>query len=193
MQQGGGNWGPPGGNSPPGGAPPGYGGPPQQQYGQPQQGYGAPQGQQPQQHGYGGAPQQGYGAPQQQAYGQPPPQQGFGAPPGGFGAPMQPQQQGFAPQAQQQFGYGAPQAMAMPYAGAGTVCPRCQSPNTYKAGFTWWGGVLGPWILNHQVCRGCGLGYNRKTGKSNTTAIAIYFGVVFGILLILSVVSAAAH
>ena len=134
----------------------------------------------------GGAPP-GYGGPPQQQYGHP--QQGYGAPPGGYGAPMQ---QGYA-QAPQQFGYGAPQAMAMPYAGAGTVCPRCQSPNTYKAGFTWWGGILGPWLLNHQVCRGCGLGYNRKTGKSNMTAIAIYFGVIFGVAILLSIISAVAH
>jgi hypothetical protein len=111
----------------------------------------------------------------------------------GMQPPMQPgMQQGYAPP-QQQFGYGPPQAMAMPYTGDGTICPRCSSPNTYKSGFTWWGGILGPWILNHQICRGCGFGYNRKTGKSNNAAIAIYFGVIFGVVIILSIISAAAH
>ena len=41
--------------------------------------------------------------------------------------------------------------------------------------------MLGPKLFNHTVCRGCGLGYNWKTGKSNATAIGIYFGV--GIVL----------
>lgn len=95
----------------------------------------------------------------------------------------------------QQPGWGAPPmgyAPGMAGAMAGTICPRCQSPNTYKPSFTWWGGILGPWLFNHQICRGCGFGYNRKTGKSNTTAIAIYFAVIFVIVMLLSIVSAAA-
>lgn len=61
------------------------------------------------------------------------------------------------------------------------ACPACQSTDVHRPRFTWWGGMLGPKLFNHTVCRGCGLGYNWKTGKSNATAIGIYFGV--GIVL----------
>lgn len=39
---------------------------------------------------------------------------------------------------------------------------------------TWWGGAVGPKLLSHVVCQGCGAGFNRKTGKSNTPAIIVY-------------------
>jgi hypothetical protein len=41
-------------------------------------------------------------------------------------------------------------------------------------GFTWWGGIIGPKLLNHVKCQRCGTGYNGKSGKSNTTGIVIY-------------------
>ena len=59
------------------------------------------------------------------------------------------------------------------------MCPYCKSdlpPN--PAGFTWWGGVLGPKVLNHAICPACRKGYNRKTMQPNTTGIAIYSVVV---------------
>lgn len=66
------------------------------------------------------------------------------------------------------------------------ACPRCHGANVYRPSFTWWGGAVGPKLLSHAVCRGCGFGFNWKTGKSNTTAIAIYTGVAFviGIVVI---------
>lgn len=57
-------------------------------------------------------------------------------------------------------------------------CPRCKSNNVNRPKFTWWGGAVGPRLLSHAVCRACGLGYNYKTGKPNTTAITIYVVVV---------------
>jgi hypothetical protein len=59
------------------------------------------------------------------------------------------------------------------------ACPSCRSTDINKPGFTWWGGALGPRMLNHRVCRACGFGYNAKTGQSNTTAITIYVVVAF--------------
>ena len=56
-------------------------------------------------------------------------------------------------------------------------CPRCKSSSINKPGFTWWGGALGPKMLNHRVCRDCGFGFNEKTRQSNNTAIAIYMVV----------------
>lgn len=146
--------------------------------------------------GWGGPPPAGgYGQPQQpqpQGYGQPQhPQQGYGQPPQGmqpgYGAPMQP----YAPPGQPAYGYQQPYgAMANPY---GLTCPRCQGGNVYKPTFTWWGGLLGPKLFNHAVCRGCGFGYNAKTGKSNTTNIAIYYGVIFGIFIVLAIISALSN
>lgn len=57
-------------------------------------------------------------------------------------------------------------------------CPKCQSLDSKKMAFTWWGGVLGPKLLNHAKCQGCGTTFNGKTGRSNATAITIYVVVV---------------
>ena len=168
--QGGGGWG-----GPPGGGPPGYGGPPGQH---PQQGYGQ---QQPQPHA-------------QPHYGQPPaPAGGYGAPMQQPGAPMQPYAPpGVPPGGQQQaFGYHHPYGvMPNPY---GLSCPRCQGVNVHKPTFTWWGGILGPKLFNHAVCNGCGFGFNAKTGKSNTNNIIIYYAVIFGIFIVLSIIGALAN
>ncbi len=60
-------------------------------------------------------------------------------------------------------------------------CPQCGGTNSEKMRFTWWGGVLGPKILTHVKCPGCGKAYNGKTGKDNTTGIVIY-SIIVGIL-----------
>lgn len=67
-------------------------------------------------------------------------------------------------------------------------CPTCGNTFANKIGFTWWGGVLGPSLLTHVKCARCGNAYNGKTGKSNTTAIAIYVAVTGVIGLILAIV-----
>lgn len=56
----------------------------------------------------------------------------------------------------------------------GGRCPRCGSDHITAPSFTWWGGVLGPKLLDHRVCQQCRFGFNAKTGRSNTAAIAIY-------------------
>ncbi len=58
-------------------------------------------------------------------------------------------------------------------------CPRCRNSAAEKVKFTWWGGLLGPKLLTHVKCGSCGYKYNGKSGKDNTTGIAIYFGVMF--------------
>ena len=161
----GGGWGPPQGR-PPGGfgqPPPGYGQQPPQAYPQPPPGA-----------GYAQPP--GYPAPQAQ---------GFGPPAGGYGHPAA----GHPPQA---FGphYGAP--MAMPGAYGFTACPKCNSPHLSRPTFTWWGGLLGPKLLNHTVCGSCSFGFNSKTGKSNSTAIGIYLGVGVGIAILFVILRIAA-
>lgn len=70
-------------------------------------------------------------------------------------------------------------------------CPQCKSSNAEKVRFTWWGGLIGPRLLSHVKCLSCGKGYNGKSGKDNTTGIAIYMViigvVVFGFVAVLLV------
>jgi hypothetical protein len=40
--------------------------------------------------------------------------------------------------------------------------------------FTWWGGALGPRMLDHHKCRACAYTFNGRTGQPNTSAIATY-------------------
>ena len=82
--------------------------------------------------------------------------------------------------------------MAMPGAYGFTTCPKCNSPHLSKPTFTWWGGLLGPKLLNHTVCNSCSFGFNSKTGKSNSTAIGIYLGVGFGIGILILILRIAA-
>jgi hypothetical protein len=86
--------------------------------------------------------------------------------------------------------YQAPNAPTPGAPWTGLGCPRCGSAYTHQPTFTWWGGILGPKLLNHTICNGCHLGFNARTGKDNTGAIAIYFGVVFSIVIFLVIVRA---
>ncbi len=70
-------------------------------------------------------------------------------------------------------------------------CPKC-SGAAEKLRFTWWGGILGPKILTHVKCTGCGHKYNGKTGKDNTAGIIIYAVIVALLCLGLVVVMFAA-
>ena len=70
-------------------------------------------------------------------------------------------------------------------------CPKCGTADPKKVGFTWWGGILGPKILKHVKCTSCGTAYNGKTGKDNSTYIAIYC-VVLGLFVMALVVVVAA-
>lgn len=70
-------------------------------------------------------------------------------------------------------------------------CPHCGAIDAEKVSFTWWGGLLGPKLLNHVKCRSCTKGYNGKTGKDNTTGILIYSLVVFGVVLAFAVIAIA--
>ena len=64
------------------------------------------------------------------------------------------------------------------------ACPHCGSTTATKVNFTWWGGILGPRLLNVVSCSGCGKQYNGKTGQSNTNAIIIYSVVVVVIAVV---------
>jgi rubredoxin len=66
-------------------------------------------------------------------------------------------------------------------------CPKCGARDPKKAGFTWWGGLLGPKMFKHVNCTSCRHGYNGETGESNTTKIIAYQGVIFAIVIALYV------
>jgi rubredoxin len=66
------------------------------------------------------------------------------------------------------------------------ACPQCKGTELSQPSFTWWGGALGPRLLNHVKCQTCGMGFNAKTGKSNTPAIVIYQVVALVIVIGLS-------
>ena len=57
-------------------------------------------------------------------------------------------------------------------------CPKCSAAAAERMKFTWWGGLIGPKLLNHVKCASCGHAYNGKTGRDNTTGIIIYSLVV---------------
>jgi hypothetical protein len=69
-------------------------------------------------------------------------------------------------------------------------CPKCQVADAVApVSFTWWGGVLGPKLLNHVKCGRCGTAYNGKTGADNTNGIIIYtivtLAIAIGVLILL--------
>lgn len=129
--------------------------------------YGAPP---PAQQGYVAPPPPGYPPQPPQAY-QGYPQQNY-PPPSGYPPPQYPPPQpGWQP--------GMTTGQFAP-------CPKCQRPDAEQMKFTWWGGLLGPRLLTHVKCKGCGTAYNGKTGQSNTTNIVIYSVVlaVIGIAIV---------
>lgn len=83
---------------------------------------------------------------------------------------------------------GSPQEAA-----ARGLCPQCGSSDVHQPGFTWWGGVLGPKLFNHWVCRSCSFGYNRSTGLSNRGRIITYLVVVNGIVIFLFIMMSVAR
>ena len=84
-----------------------------------------------------------------------------------------------------------PAPPVLPYGrGGGIQCPRCGTTGAQRVSFTWWGGVIGPKLLNHSKCGHCGYTFNAKTGRSNTAGIVIYtvvlgaIGAVVGFALV---------
>ncbi len=48
------------------------------------------------------------------------------------------------------------------FQGSGIACPQCSSTNTKEVKYTWWGGLVGPKIMNLQKCESCRFQFNRK-------------------------------
>lgn len=66
-------------------------------------------------------------------------------------------------------------------------CPACQQQSATRLNYTWWGGALGPRMLTHVKCGGCGATYNGKTGQSNNAKIAAYMIIVNVVLIGLAI------
>jgi len=73
--------------------------------------------------------------------------------------------------------------------GGGPACPQCSSTQTKAIKYTWWGGVLGPKLLNLQKCEACRFQFNRQTGKSTRNAVIVYNVVI--IVVTIAIVVAA--
>lgn len=63
-------------------------------------------------------------------------------------------------------------------------CPKCGSTTATPVTFTWWGGILGPRLLHHVQCTGCGAQFDGTTGQSNTTRIVLYCLVVLIVMFV---------
>lgn len=72
-------------------------------------------------------------------------------------------------------------------------CPKCGSSDVKRVGYTWWGGAIGPRLMNHTKCNNCGTTYNGKSGKPNTNVIILYNVVMVTICLIGSCVAVALY
>jgi hypothetical protein len=65
-------------------------------------------------------------------------------------------------------------------------CPNCGAPgDATRLTYTFWGGFIGPMIINTVRCNQCGTTYNGKHGDYNTTRIIIYYAVSIGIALVI--------
>ena len=75
-------------------------------------------------------------------------------------------------------------------------CPNCGAPDPTRVHWTWWGGLIGPAIINTVRCRDCGTSYNGVHGDYNTVRIILYTvipGVIVLALLICAGVAANLH
>jgi len=87
----------------------------------------------------------------------------------------------------------APQRKRRKSAGEWAECPKCGASDATRVRWTWWGGLVGPMIINTVRCNDCGTKYNGVHGDSNTTRIVIYTAVaaVISLVIIGAAVAAA--
>jgi predicted RNA-binding Zn-ribbon protein involved in translation (DUF1610 family) len=69
-------------------------------------------------------------------------------------------------------------------------CPQCGANEATRVHWTWWGGLIGPMIINTVRCRDCGTAYNGKHGDYNTTRIALYLLIPLGIVFVMCLLGA---
>ena len=84
-----------------------------------------------------------------------------------------------------------PQRKRRKSGGEWAECPSCGACDATRVRWTWWGGLVGPMIINTVRCNDCGTKYNGVHGDSNTTRIVIYTVVAGLISLVIIGVAAA--
>lgn len=64
-------------------------------------------------------------------------------------------------------------------------CPSCGANEATRVHWTFWGGMIGPAIINTVRCGRCSSSYNGVHGDYNTTRVAIYLvvSIVLGLIL----------
>ncbi len=68
--------------------------------------------------------------------------------------------------------------------GQGPICPKCQGNQTREVKYTWWGGLVGPKMMNLQKCEACRFQFNRKTNKGVLNAIIAYNVILLAIAFV---------
>lgn len=53
-------------------------------------------------------------------------------------------------------------------------CPKCGAADATRVRWTFWGGMIGPMLINTVRCNDCGTQYNGNHGDYNTVRILIY-------------------
>ncbi len=64
-------------------------------------------------------------------------------------------------------------------------CPSCGGDDATRVHWTFWGGMIGPAIINVVRCHRCGASYNGVHGDYNGGRIAIYvvISIVIGLVI----------
>lgn len=61
-------------------------------------------------------------------------------------------------------------------------CPRCKSIDIHKVEYSWWGGLIGPYLVHQVRCKNCGKTYNGFTG-TNVSSSKIFIYVIMMITI----------
>lgn len=66
-------------------------------------------------------------------------------------------------------------------------CPRCNSSDISKVEYSWWGGLLGPYLVHEVRCKKCGTSYDGSSGRNIKKPIALYFalGLILAIIIVI--------
>jgi phage FluMu protein Com len=72
-------------------------------------------------------------------------------------------------------------------------CPHCGNSDATRVHWTFWGGLIGPAIINVVRCNECGTNYNGVHGDYNHTRILFYVlgSIVLGLIIAAAVIGVA--
>ena len=66
-------------------------------------------------------------------------------------------------------------------------CPKCKSNEIYKVEYSWWGGIIGAYLVHQVRCKKCGHAYNGVTGSkiSNYSANFLLIGIILSAIFLI--------